>query len=117
MSHRAPSYLPTAVLLASASALLSASLPRSFLPVLLVQMDLGSLVRVWYSDDNVWHERVVLLRGMGPNMFWVVTPDMDVYEEDLGGNAENGPHRVCVGVYGRSRLLHRGEDQEGLEGT
>ena len=67
-------------------------------------MHLGDLVRVWYSDDTVWHERLVLLEGEGENMFWIVTPDLDVYEEDLGGHAVDGPERVRVVAHGaRSR--------------
>ena len=63
-------------------------------------MRLGSLVRVWYTDDDVWHERLVLLRGGGKDEYWVVTPDQDLYEENLGGDAEDGPQRVRVVPYG-----------------
>ena len=45
----------------------------------------GHRVLVWYDDDNVWHERLLLwpygdagLRG------WLIeTPDGDVYDEEL----------------------------------
>ena len=63
-------------------------------------MELGSLLRVWYSDDSVWHERLVLLRGRGDDMYWILTPDMDLYEENLGGEAEDGPQKVRVVPYG-----------------
>ncbi|CAE7794892.1 unnamed protein product [Symbiodinium sp. CCMP2592] len=67
-------------------------------------MELGSLLRVWYTDDDVWHERIVLLHGDGDDMYWVVTPDLDVYEENLGGNAVDGPERVRKVAHGaRSR--------------
>ncbi|CAE7272241.1 unnamed protein product [Symbiodinium sp. CCMP2592] len=60
-------------------------------------MRLGTLLRVWYSDDNVWHERVVLLEGRGPDVF---SPDDDVYQEDLGGAAVDGPEKVREIPYG-----------------
>ena len=59
-------------------------------------MEIGTKVVVFYTDDVVWHERMVFLPGHEPNMYWVLTPDDDVYEEDLGGNAEDGPDKVRV---------------------
>ena len=38
---------------------------------------------VFYSDDTVWHERLVLLPRSGPETYWVFTPDDDLYEENL----------------------------------
>ena len=70
-------------------------------------MHLGDLVRVWYSDDTVWHERLVLLEGDGENMFWIVTPDLDIYEEDLGGHASDGPERVRIVAHGARTRYNR----------
>lgn len=59
----------------------------------------GDNLAVFYSDDTVWHERVVLWpakRGMGSgHTWWVVTPDFDVYQEDLH-DATVGPSRVRI---------------------
>ena len=42
----------------------------------------GDAVLVWYSDDNVFHERCLLWPGRDDH--WAVpTPDNDVYVEDL----------------------------------
>ena len=34
----------------------------------------GSKVVVFYTDDDVWHERYVLLPGQRPEVYWVLTP-------------------------------------------
>ena len=51
-------------------------------------MEIGTKAVVFYTDDVVWHERIVLLPGHDPNVYWVLTPDEDIYEEDLGGKAQ-----------------------------
>ena len=56
----------------------------------------GQKVVVFYDDDTVWHERRVLLRGGGPGLYWIVTPDGDIYEEDLRGRSSDGPAKVRV---------------------
>ena len=49
----------------------------------------GHRVLVWYSDDNVWHERVLLwpartLTARPVRDRWqILTPDEHVYQEDL----------------------------------
>lgn len=52
----------------------------------------GDNLAVFYSDDTVWHERIVLWpakRGTGSGfVWWIVTPDLDVYAEDLNNPAE-----------------------------
>lgn len=59
----------------------------------------GDNLAVFYSDDTVWHERIVLWpakRGTGSgHIWWVVTPDFDVYPEDLH-DPEEGPSRVRI---------------------
>ena len=59
-------------------------------------MEIGTKAVVFYTDDVVWHERIVLLPGHDPNVYWVLTPDEDIYEEDLGGKAQDGPDKVRV---------------------
>ena len=59
-------------------------------------MEIGTKVVVFYTDDDVWHERLVLLPSRDENTYWIITPDADIYEEDLGGKAINGPDRVRV---------------------
>ncbi|CAE7763388.1 NHX3 [Symbiodinium sp. CCMP2456] len=59
-------------------------------------MEIGTKVVVFYTDDVVWHERLILLPSREENTYWIVTPDGDIYEEDLGGNATDGPDRVRV---------------------
>ena len=53
-------------------------------------MEIGTKAVVWYSDDTVWHERLILLPGSAPGLYWVWTPDGDIYEEDLQGKAKEG---------------------------
>ena len=37
----------------------------------------GDKVIVWYSDDSVYHERVLLWKA-GESTWYIVTPDHDV---------------------------------------
>lgn len=59
----------------------------------------GDNLAVFYSDDTVWHERITLWpvkRGTGSGfVWWIVTPDFDVYPEDLNDPSE-GPARVRI---------------------
>ena len=59
-------------------------------------MEIGTKVVVFYTDDDVWHERLILLPSREENTYWIITPDGDIYEEDLGGKAIDGPDRVRV---------------------
>ena len=47
----------------------------------------GQSVLIWFSDDTVWHERVLLWPGLKGH-WWCLTPDDDMYEEDLSGGSE-----------------------------
>ena len=49
----------------------------------------GHRILVWYEDDDVWHERVLLwpshdVAGRSRDRWVVLTPDDDVYVEDYG---------------------------------
>ena len=59
-------------------------------------MEIGTKVVVFYTDDDVWHERLILLPSREENTYWIITLDGDIYEEDLGGKAIDGPDRVRV---------------------
>ena len=72
--------------------------------------DAGAKVIVWYTDDDVWHERIVLAPGLVAGTWWVLTPDGDVYEESLLGKAKDGPDKVRHVPFGVRTLanLRRG---------
>ena len=60
----------------------------------------GMILAVFYSDDTVWHERLVLWPSMDPDSsststWWIVTPDFDVYPESLD-DPSTGPQRVRI---------------------
>ncbi len=55
----------------------------------------GIPVAVFYSDDDVWHERLPLWRE-SESRWMIYTPDKDMYVEDLRGGAEDGPSKVKV---------------------
>ncbi|CAE7261188.1 NHX3 [Symbiodinium sp. CCMP2592] len=74
------------------------------------------MVRVGYSDDDVWHERVVLLPGKTENCYWIVTPDLDVYEEDLGGNATDGPEKEVTNDFVEEKILEAWREHEATHG-
>ena len=52
----------------------------------------GSYVMVWYSDDNVWHERLCLW-PLGRYRWIIYTPDRDLYVEEFGGGGD-GPEKI-----------------------
>ena len=54
----------------------------------------GIRVVVFYQDDTVWHERFILAPGQVAETYWILTPDDDMYEEDLRGRSPDGPSRV-----------------------
>ena len=50
----------------------------------------GQVAIVWYSDDNVYHERLMIWRS-NPTTWFVLTPDGDFYQEDWSGLGDDGP--------------------------
>ena len=59
----------------------------------------GQNLAVWYVDDSMWHERLVLWPDMRPgevSSWWILTPDLDVYSERYDLNPAEGPSRVRI---------------------
>lgn len=54
----------------------------------------GATLAHWYQDDSCWHERRALWR-VKEGTWVIVTPDSDVYAEDLRG-VPDGPSRVKI---------------------
>lgn len=52
----------------------------------------GPIVGVFYSDDDYWHERVLLWK-VRQKEWYVFTPDGDVYPESFQLEPANGPSR------------------------
>ena len=50
----------------------------------------GQTVLAWYSDDDVFHERLLVWR-VDDKTWYVLTPDGDCYAEDYSGDSDNGP--------------------------
>jgi hypothetical protein len=84
--------------------------------------EVGRKVLVLYDTEDVWHERILLLRtteevmkkvtkasqlGSGAFVYWVLTPDGDIYPEELErpavrfalctGDDESDPRRRLIG--------------------
>ena len=55
----------------------------------------GQTLAVFYDDDTFWHERLVLWR-LQEGFWYVLTPDFDIYAEDLTCSGGVGPSRVKV---------------------
>ena len=56
----------------------------------------GDSIAVWYSDDTVFHERLLIWRT-SPTCWYILTPDGDTYEEEYDcRDPETGPSRVMV---------------------
>ena len=55
----------------------------------------GQTAAVFYSDDNVWHERLLLWRFQD-GTWYILTPDQDLYAEDLRCLGGDGPIKVKI---------------------
>ena len=56
--------------------------------------DCGTSALVWYSNDDVWHERLLVYPARSAGGFYCLSPDGDFYVEDLRGAGRVGPSRV-----------------------
>ena len=55
----------------------------------------GQTLAVFYSDDVVWHERLLLWQ-LKPGFWFILTPDQDLYAEDLRIAGGDGPSKVKI---------------------
>lgn len=55
----------------------------------------GLTLVVYYDDDVYWHERLVLWK-LSDSVWYVLTPDLDLYGEDLSCSGCEGPSIVKV---------------------
>lgn len=55
----------------------------------------GQTVYVYYSDDDVWHERVLLWK-VKEREWYILTPDGDVYAESFNLDPQLGPSKYRV---------------------
>lgn len=54
----------------------------------------GDKVLVWYDDDSMYHERILIWKN-GSSSWYVLTPDEDLYEESFANDGE-GPSRFLI---------------------
>ena len=58
------------------------------------RLKIGETFLFWYDDDTVFHERMALWQVSG-STWMVLTPDGDMYAEDVAcGDPAAGPRRV-----------------------
>eukprot|EP00971_Amphidinium_carterae_P298113 5923617-Amphidinium_carterae.1 len=70
----------------------------------LSRLKVGSYTSVFYRDDTVWHQRLLLWRRKGCFSRWVIyTPDGDLYEEDFAGDPGDGIARAVLHSVGQDR--------------
>ena len=56
----------------------------------------GDRLAVWYSDDSMYHERILIWRGKSSEGSWyILTPDLDLYEESYD-DPSDGPHHFKI---------------------
>ena len=55
----------------------------------------GQTLAVFFEDDVYWHERL-LLWPRDSSSWYILTPDLDVYAEDLSCTGGDGPSKVKV---------------------
>ena len=63
-------------------------------------------VLVWYSGDQVWHERL-LVRAVSESLWFIATPDRDAYLERLVGGSRMDSPAKCVGVDDEGKPLEK----------
>ena len=56
----------------------------------------GDRILDWYSDDNVWHERVLIWKGASHHGWYVLTPDLDLYEQSYALDGQDGPEKFKI---------------------
>ena len=57
----------------------------------------GHRVGLWYSDDDVWHERTLIWPATDDLRWWyVLTPDGDLYCEKIDGSDPEGCEKLCL---------------------
>ena len=57
----------------------------------------GKTLAVWFSDDDVWHERLILWpSGTTSTSYYILTPDDDIYVEELDPGVSDGPVRTRI---------------------
>lgn len=63
----------------------------------------GQMVCVFYVDDDVWHERILLWK-VRQRLWYILTPDGDVYQESFELDPQEGPSKYSIqGVHFRVR--------------
>eukprot|EP00438_Fugacium_kawagutii_P003619 Skav206460 [mRNA] locus=scaffold2468:15414:16719:- [translate_table: standard] len=61
----------------------------------LLGLRVGTTLALWCPDDDVWHERLVVFPSVSsPAAYYIVTPDKDVYIEELATG--EGPSRARI---------------------
>eukprot|EP00435_Cladocopium_sp_Y103_P060752 s373_g22.t1 len=51
------------------------------------------VLAVFFEDDVYWHERLLLWR-YDDESWYILTPDLDIYAENLSGSGADGPSKV-----------------------
>ena len=55
----------------------------------------GDKILAWYSDDTMYHERVLIWKAPGTSSWFILTPDSDLYIEDYN-DPDNGPESFLI---------------------
>lgn len=55
----------------------------------------GDKILAWYSDDTMYHERILIWKASGTSAWYILTPDDDLYAEDYN-DPENGPASFLI---------------------
>ena len=55
----------------------------------------GDKILAWYSDDTMYHERILIWKAAGTSSWFILTPDADLYIEDYN-DPDNGPESFLI---------------------
>ena len=56
----------------------------------------GDRILDWYSDDSMWHERILVWKGHSEHGCYILTPDLDMYEQDYSLTGGDGPSKFKI---------------------
>ena len=56
----------------------------------------GDRILDWYDGQDMWHERILIRKGRADAGWYVLTQDLDLYEQSYSLKGDDGPVKLKV---------------------